>query len=231
MSQTIFDLYIYCMLTIMQKAMNFVTLHYAIVRLSCRGIGYMSLINDYIKNIIQLIFAPSRGWEDLARSDERHENEEAVLVYNRCFLPFAVVCAFSSFIRMLYSGGPDFLQALQAMLITFISLFLASQISRYGFMMYLPRLIKPGTTLRWGRAVNMIIYCLTFLGLITFIANLIKVRIAILNFLPFYGVFIIWKGWKYLGIEEKNEGVFMILATALILGSAYLISFILSTLL
>ena len=191
----------------------------------------MSLISDFIKNFIQLTFAPSRGWEDLAHSDERHENDEAALTNNRCFLPFAAACALSSFLRMLYSGGPDFLQAVQETLITFVSLFLASQISRYGFMLYLPRLIKPGTALRGGRAVNMIVYCLTFLGLITFIANVIKVRIAILNFLPFYVVFIIWKGWKYLGIEEKNEGVFMILATALILGSTYLISFILNTLL
>ncbi len=76
----------------------------------------------------------------------------------------------------------------------------------------------------------MIMYCLTFLGLITLLSNVVKVRIALIEFLPLYVVFIIWKGWKYVGVEERNLGLFMIMATVSILGSAYLISFLLNAL-
>jgi len=62
------------------------------------------------------------------------------------------------------------------------------------------------------------------------LSNVVKVRIALIEFLPLYVVFIIWKGWKYVGVEERNLGLFMIMATVSILGSAYLISFLLNAL-
>ena len=76
----------------------------------------------------------------------------------------------------------------------------------------------------------MTMYSLTFLGMITLVANIVKVRIALIEFLPFYVIFIIWKGWKYVGVDERHEGIFMIIATAFILGSPYLISFLLHSL-
>ena len=78
--------------------------------------------------------------------------------------------------------------------------------------------------------MSMIMYCVTFLGIITLVSNVVKVRIALIEFLPLYVVFILWKGWRYAGVEERNIGLFMIMATASILGSAYLVSFLLNAL-
>ena len=215
---------------------------------------------NYLKNLIQIIFAPSRGWEDLEmegkhgflshrnrRLDESGGRDGASFSKEECewveheaarqfrfgFMPFIAVCACSSFIKMIYDGGPGFLGALQMAIITFVSLFLATQSARYAFQVYMPRLIgQKDDTAKYsrGRSMMMIMYCLTFLGLITLLSNVVKVRIALIEFLPLYVVFIIWKGWKYVGVEERNLGLFMIMATVSILGSAYLISFLLNAL-
>ena len=233
------------------KAMNFVTLHSNAVKFSCSCINYMALIGEYIKNLIQLVFAPEKGWEDIEgrslednapdgtfqrnavhrSSNPEVEDQKAVRDYYQCFLPLAALCGSSAFVRLFYSDALDFLGAFQRALITFVTLFLASQIARFGFLYYLPRLMRNGMEISRARVLNMIMYCLTFLGMITLMSNIVKVRIALIEFLPFYVIFIIWKGWKYLGVDERHEGIFMILATALILGSVYIISFILNSLL
>ena len=214
-------------------------------------------MNEFLKNLVQLVFAPSRGWEDMA-ADERerflryrdrqlgetgglrgasfHAEEEswgehhALHLFRTCFLPVIGVCSCSAFVKMFYEGGPDFLGALQMAIITFVSLFLSTQFARYVFQTYMPRFMEPESVARKGRWMSMIMYCVTFLGLITLVSNVVKVRIALIEFLPLYVVFILWKGWRYAGVEERNIGLFMIMATASILGSAYLVSFLLNAL-
>lgn len=210
-------------------------------------------MGEYLKNLIQLIFSPAKGWEDVQAdmerdfdelrtadiatapgeaevSEEAWEERRAMCDYYACFLPIIGICAGSAFVRMLYDGGPDFLGALQRALITFVSLFLGSLVSRYGFQFYMPKLVSRGKPVLRGRLMAMTMYSLTFLGMITLVANIVKVRIALIEFLPFYVIFIIWKGWKYVGVDERHEGIFMIIATAFILGSPYLISFLLHSL-
>ena len=210
-------------------------------------------MGEYLKNLIQLVFSPSKGWEDVQASVERDfaesresdmatapgeaevseeawEERRAMHDYYSCFLPIAGITACSAFVRMMYDGGPNFLMALQNALITFVSLFLGSQIARYGFQFYMPKMVSRGRPVRRGRLMTMTMFCLTFLGLITLVANIVKVRIALIEFLPFYVIFIIWKGWKYVGVDPQQEGLFMITATALILGATYLISFLLHAL-
>lgn len=209
-------------------------------------------MTEYLKNLLQLIFSPAKGWEDLRSSAKKRfadeydssgkdvpptladectwEEAASMQEYYRSFLPLTGLFAVSAFARMLYEDDPDFLGALQNTLIIFVSLFLSSQIARYLLNMYLPRFIDPKTPARNGRIMQITMYCLTFIGLIICLTNIIKVRIALMEFLPFYVIFIIWKGCKYVGVAEIHEGAFMITATTLILGSVYLISFLLNSL-
>ena len=213
----------------------------------------------YLKNLIQLIFSPVQGWDDLDDEEKRgfmdyrnsrldthggqrgasfHEEarqwevQDAARQFRTGFLPFIAVCACSAFIKMLYNDSLGFLGALQMAIITFVSLFLAAQSARYAFQIYLPRMVDGAMATDYprGRAMMLIMYCLTFLGLITFVSNAVKVRIALIEFLPLYVVFIIWKGWRFVGVREKDLGLFMLLSTVSILGSAYLVSFLLNAL-
>lgn len=225
------------------------------------------MIRRYIQNLIQLTFAPSRGWEDLetaevedfrlyyhartAEAEKKPSGEEAADAYaswlndfsrrsfTRCFLPVIAVCSLSWFARLLYatdetafaSMADRALLALQYALVSFVGMLLAALLSQSIFLATLPRILN-GSTVEWGawkgRALNMIMYCITFLGTITLISNVVKVRVALLEFLPFYVVFIIWKGCRYIEVPQRNAGLFMIIASGCIIGLPYLLSFLLN---
>jgi heme/copper-type cytochrome/quinol oxidase subunit 4 len=81
-----------------------------------------------------------------------------------------------------------------------------------------------------GRWLEVIMYSLTILAVIMLVSNVIKVRLALVEFLPLYVVFVIWKGCKFVHIEEQNVGIFMVSAIASLLGSVYVLSAILKAL-
>jgi hypothetical protein len=200
--------------------------------------------------LIQLIIAPAQGWDDIAADEEsqwkahaqknvdstRDEWEEsrALLLQRLCFIPIIAICACSVFVRMLFDVGPTFLQALQQAIIAFVSLFLSAQFSRYIFQTYMPGWVEKTSDgqplVNRGRWLEVIMYSLTILAVIMLVSNVIKVRLALVEFLPLYVVFVIWKGCKFVHIEEQNVGIFMVSAIASLLGSVYVLSAILKAL-
>ena len=198
----------------------------------------MNEILAFLRNMLQLVVAPSRGWEDLENAQrgwsEKAEEQMASYSYLHCFLPVIAVCSLSRFVRMFYGYAGGWLGCVQEAVVTFVSLFLGAQVSMWLMGMVMPRLMeedprKPSfAPWRRGRMQDMICYSLTFIGLVVMLANIIKVRVALMEFLPFYVVFIIWKGWKYVGVREQNVGLFMIASCVSLLGSVYLISFLLN---
>lgn len=215
------------------------------------------MLAQYLKQFVQLIFAPTKGWEDIeresgeqfriARERDLHaganvksasyveelnawEEHRAARCFYSCFLPITCVFALSWLVRALY-GADDLLSCIQKAIVTFVTLFLTSQFARYIFMVYMPRILSASVlTEPKGRWFVLIMQCLTFLGMITFLANIVKTHLALIEFLPFYVIFIIWKGAKFAGIEEKNVGLYMIIATLSILGPTYLLSILLNAL-
>ncbi len=209
-----------------------------------------TIVSTYLRNLIQLIIAPAQGWDDIAADEElqwkahaqknvgstREEWEEsrALLLQRLCFIPIIAICACSVFVRMLFDVGPTFLQALQQAIIAFVSLFLSAQFSRYIFQTYMPRWVEKTSNgqplVNRGRWLEVIMYSLTILAVIMLVSNVIKVRLALVEFLPLYVVFVIWKGCKFVHIEEQNVGIFMVSAIASLLGSVYVLSAILKAL-
>lgn len=184
----------------------------------------------YIANIIQLIFSPQKGWEDLEEDDYRPDGGRGSIdirrLYTRCFLPFIAFCAATVFIRILFDGGPDFVKALVWAIIQFFSLFLSYHLAVYIFSWWMPRLISRDGTPDMRRDAIMVLYCISVLALIFLIDNVIKIHIALISFLPFYVMFIIWKGADFVGIPQRNIGGFMFMASASILGTVYGIRFL-----
>lgn len=198
-------------------------------------------IGHYLRNMLQLVFAPSRGWEDLEAEETGMDGEgarrRALGIFHRCFLPIAGVCAASRFVRLLYGDGGGVLGAVQGAIVAFVSLFLAAQFARWAMQIAMPQIMEtrtePGSgeagRSLWNRArvLELICYSLTFLGFVELLDNVVKVHIALLAFLPIYVVFIIWKGGAYLKVPPHNVLMYVIIATTAIAGSAYFISFLL----
>ena len=205
------------------------------------------------------MFSPASGWEDLEGDSEKSflgyrqselekhggvqragfaaeqgvwELHASKNMFFRCFLPLITVCALTEFIRVIY-GNYDFIEATLHAAVEFMTLFLSSQVARYVMLTFLPRWIKEKQQEAnlHGRWFAIAIYPLAYLGLIMLIENIVKGHIALLSFLPFYSIFMIWKGWKIAGIDEKYIGQFVILSTVAILGSVYVFKYILNALL
>lgn len=182
----------------------------------------------FFGNIIQLIFSPQSGWEDLERDDFRADGSRGDIdirrLYLQCFLPMILFCSATSFVRMLY--GVDFLGALQIAIIDFFSLFLSYHMAVYLFSWLMPRIMGDERRPDQRRDAIMIMYCISVIALIFLLGNIIKVRLALIQLLPFYVVFIIWKGADYVGVPARSLGAFMFLASASILGAVYGLSFL-----
>lgn len=179
----------------------------------------------FIGNIIQLIFSPQRGGEDL-EADDRYAlgNRDVRRLYVGCFLPFILLCSLTSFVRMFY--GLDFLGALQQSIIEFFALFLSYHVAVYLFSLTMKRILGPDREPDQRRYATMIIYCISAVSLIFLLGNVIKVTLALIQLLPFYVIFIIWKAAPYVGVPQRSIGLYMLMASASILGSVYGLSFL-----
>lgn len=189
----------------------------------------------FLANILQLIISPQKGWEDLEDDDYRTDGRRGAIdirrLYTSCFIPVILICSLTSFIRMMYDGGPDFLEALQMAIIEFFSLFLSYHLAVYIFSAAMPRIFSDDEHPDQRREAIMVLYSISVIALIFLLGNVIKVRIALIQLLPFYVVFIIWKGARFIGVPERNIGFFMIMASLAVLGSVYGLSFLFNFLL
>ena len=95
----------------------------------------MNEILSFLRNMLQLVFAPARGWEDLEESERglsaSAQERAAQRLYYRCFLPVSAICALSCFVRLLYGDAGGWLGCLQLSIVTFVSLFLSAQVARW----------------------------------------------------------------------------------------------------
>lgn len=188
----------------------------------------------FLANIIQLIFSPQKGWEDLEEDDYRADGRRGAIdirgLYTRCFIPLIAFCSLTSFVRVVYDGGPDFLGALQTAIIEFFSLFLSYHLAVYVFSWMMPRLTGEDGAIDQRRDAIMVLYSISVISLIFLLGNVIKVKLALIQFLPFYVIFIVWKGANFTGVPQRNIGGFMLMASASILGAVYGLSFLFNVL-
>lgn len=179
----------------------------------------------FIKNLFQLIISPEHGWEDI---DE--ELETGVISpareYTHAFLPLIALCSATSFARMLFMNSPGFLGCVQNMIVCFVSLFLAYHIGVYAYTSTLDRLRTPDTDASPDRERLAVMHCVAIIGFIAVLGNVIRVSLALVEFLPIYVIFILWKSCKFLQIDQNQVGFYMLMATFSILGPAYVLTFL-----
>jgi len=181
-------------------------------------------------NIIQLIFSPQKGWEDLGQDDYfsngRRGRIDIRRLYTFSFIPLIAICSLTAFVRMFFDGGPDFLASLQVVIIEFFSLFLSYHLAVYIFSWLMPRILGDDGQSDQRRDAIMVMYCISVIALIFMLGNVIKVKLALIQFLPFYVIFIIWKGADFVGVPQQSIGQFMLMASASVLGAVYGLSFL-----
>lgn len=151
--------------------------------------------------------------------------------YLHSFLPLIAVCSATVYLRLLY--GADWLLCTASAIGGFVSLFLTYHLAIYIISWFMPRLVEAEArdSQDQRRLAVVVMMSVSFIALVSMATNIIKVKIGLLSFLPFYVVFILWKGCGFLTVDRRQEGLFMIVASASVLGAYYLLSLIFNALL
>lgn len=156
----------------------------------------------YAKNIIQLIFSPDHGWEDVAAtsSPRRAFNLMTVLL---------VIAALSPLITLLYGSHAPTLLLWQSTVIIFAAYWATFFLGEFVLGLFLPR-IAGGEELK-GEIRSFSAYITGLLSLQVIINSLLPVSVAILQLWPIYIVIIIWRGMRLFDLPEEETGKFLLI--------------------
>jgi membrane protein len=187
-------------------------------------------LGNFLKYLFQIILSPAEGWNDMAY-DLNMNRVNVRQFYLRSFLPLVAICSASIFIRLIY--GADWLLCMASAIGEFVSFFLTYHLAIYIISWFMLRLVDADARDKQDqrRLAVVVMMSVSFIALVAMVTNIIKVKIGLLSFLPFYVVFILWKGCGFLTVDRRQEGLFMIVASASLLGAYYLLSFIFNALL
>lgn len=177
------------------------------------------------KNIAHVIISPRDGWETVNMSDCRTEDLLA-----RAFYPLLAVLAVSAFVPMLaYDHTLTLSDTLMRAIIGFCSYFLSYFIAVQVLSMAFPELVN--TKVATDRLNDYVLYNLIILVLVSIVQNVLPtdfMPIAIMGFL--YVPWVAFRGTAYLGAKGKRAVWITILASVLLIGLPFFISYLMNML-
>lgn len=175
----------------------------------------------FIGYIIQLIIKPQRGWEDLAGA-----NLPARRLLVSGLIPLILLTAATSFVRVFYFSDYTWVDALQGAVINAVTYFGTYFIATFVLSLRVPRLQTGSDSTAVTDKVE--IFSAGIVGillLITLVSNLIPLDISLLQYLPLYSAYVIWKGAPYLDIDAEKIGQFMLTAVASLIIPVYALGY------
>lgn len=175
----------------------------------------------FLRNILQLILAPHKAWEDVV-TDGRRPSQ----LLEKGLYPLLSIVALTAFCHGLYDISTfDVAKSLVAALSQFLSLFLGVMAGRALFEAVMPSLWA--TPVAPARTATVPIYCIGILAVIQIITNLCPIKLTLLWFLPAFLVIVAWQARVYLDVDPRKSGIYIIfaIATVLVLPVAFMIVF------
>lgn len=178
---------------------------------------------DILKNILVLIASPRVGWEDINVGGIATSR-----VMRVAFFPLLAVLAITTFVPMAYDKTITVSMSLMMAIINFSSYFFSYYIVCYLLGGFYPQLVKTkGAT---ARLHELVLYSLIYLVLLAIIANVLPINFTPIFFMMTYLVWIVYRGTHYMGLEKQQESRFLIVASALLLLTPFIIQRLLSML-
>lgn len=175
---------------------------------------------SFPQTLINLILAPTRGWEDVAGMSGIDSRRMLV----RGLLPLTAAAGLSVFARPLYVSGLTFGMLLISAIVVSVKFFLAYYIALFLFSIFLPPMTQSGFTAETdNRTAAFTALNLALLAIIEILSNLLPVELSIVQFLPVYVAVIIWQGRNFMDIEPSRAGHFILLALLAIIAPVYIL--------
>lgn len=165
----------------------------------------------YAKNLIQLIFSPDHGWEDIATSSSPSRAFKLMTV-------LLIVAAVSPLCRLLYVNHTSTLLICQSTVIIFAAFWATFFIGEFVLGLFLPQISDLENTR--DRIRSFCAYITGLLSLQVILESVLPIPVAILQLWPIYVVVIIWRAMSFLKVTEAHTGMFFLITIpALILPS------------
>ena len=169
----------------------------------------------FLKYISQLILAPGPGWEDISKAGS---DVKWLLLYG--FYPLMALTVLSSLMDFCYHDitvGEFFHGALVIVAKYFLTYYFAV----FMYSMFLHKYIVG--TQNEKRNSTFVLYILSILMLIEFLANFFPTDVPLIQLFPLYLVIIIWRGARYMAVVEAKMWHFIGLSVAAMILPTYLI--------
>lgn len=151
----------------------------------------------YVKNIFQLLLAPSRGWEDVSAGGVSFDR-----MLRSGFVPLVILTALTEFIPLAYYSNLTFLGALGSAIAVGGGLFASLFASRLVLDVALSRYIKQDINM--VKVNNLALYLVGFDCFYRIFSNILPGSLTFLYFLPLISIVVLFKSTAYLGIEEEK---------------------------
>ncbi len=174
----------------------------------------------FLKNILQLIVNPSRGWEDVS-----HDADDPSALCRDGLYPLLAVTALScvgGFWKL--DSSTTLISVIQNAIITFTAYFATMFFAEFIMGLTMDKICDKEPSQRKNSTV--VIYSVAILALISILINVIPLDLAVLKFLPIYVGFILYKSMRYESVAKDKTGHYMFLTIFTIIAPPYLLMFV-----
>lgn len=173
----------------------------------------------YIRDMIQLILSPVKGWEDI--SFDGYDSRDLLV---KGFIPLIAVTSLSVFMKLIYVADASAVVLLQQAIICFLKYFASYFLANFVFTLYLPLYVDGDFSLK--KCCTFIIYGLSLLAFVNLLQNCVPVDLAVLYIMPIYALYILWRGIRYLSVSFNGVGYFLIMTICAVIFPPYLLQYL-----
>lgn len=177
---------------------------------------------NYLKLMLQLVLAPSRGWDDVA---EAAPESRRILLAG--LIPLCVLTGFSVGVSALWETHPQLSVIIIRSVITFAVYMLTYFIAQALLTALLPRISADGLVDR-ERVALFSAFCVGQMSVIGLLENLLPAELALLQFLPLFVVVVMAKARRFLGVDESKTGLMVAFEVVSVILPVYVIGEVLA---
>lgn len=176
-------------------------------------------IFSYLRDMLQLILSPVKGWEDVSA-----DGYDARRLLTKGFIPFVAIVAVTVLIDFVYEPDASAFVIIQQTIICFLKYFATYYLASFVFTLYLPTCIDGELSMK--KCHTFILYGLGLVALINLIQNCIPVELAVSFVMPIYALYILWRGLRYMSVSFNGVGTFLLMIIFSIILPPYLIQYL-----
>ncbi|MDE7110608.1 MAG: hypothetical protein K2O38_01745 [Muribaculaceae bacterium] len=172
---------------------------------------------NYLKLMLQLVLAPSKGWDDVAAA---MPDAHRILLFG--LLPLCVLTGASVGVAALWDSHLLLSTVIIRSVITFAVYMLTYFIAQALLTALLPRITEDGLVDRERISVFAALN-VGQMALIGFIENLLPAEVPILQFLPLFVVVVMYRARGFLGVDSSRTGLMLAFGIVAVILPVYIL--------